>query len=60
MIIIFLNINKFFITVLFIIRVIVVINPHVGQAGPRGPKYYNFGDRFYSQSARKLRSWVFL
>ena len=44
----------------FIIRVIVVINTHVHEADPRGPKYYIFDHWFYSKNARKLRFYVFL
>ena len=41
-------------------RVINVINPHVHEKGPRGRKYFIFGDRFYSKNTRKLRFYIFL
>ena len=44
----------------FIIRVIVVIDPPMLEAGPRGPKNYIFDGRFYSKNAKELRFYVFL
>ena len=32
-----------------------VLNPHMHKIGPWGPRYYFFGDQFYSKNARMLR-----
>ena len=37
----------------------ILINPHMHKMGPRGPKYCNFGNQFYSKNPRKLRFHVF-
>ena len=36
------------------------LNHHMHKMGSRRPKYYIFGDHFYSKKARKLRFPVFL
>ena len=54
----FFSLSINFLSVLLL--VINVINPHVHEKGPRGRKYFIFGDRFYSKNTRKLRFYTFL